>query len=98
MIFAIICRDKPGHLETRMSTRPEHVSYLNGLNENGALKFAGPFLDDEGKPCGSLVAVEAEDQAAAELIAAADPYALAGLFESVEIRAWNWVFNNPENA
>ena len=42
--------------------------------------------------------VEAEDQAAAELIAAADPYALAGLFESVEIRAWNWVFNNPENA
>ncbi|EKF18931.1 YciI-like protein [Nitratireductor pacificus] len=98
MIFAIICKDKPGHLDTRTGTRPDHVAFLNGLNENGALKFAGPFLDAEGKPCGSLVAIEAEDQAAAELIAAADPYALAGLFESVEIRAWNWVFNNPENA
>lgn len=98
MIFAIIARDKPGHLETRMANRPEHVAFLNGLNENGALKFAGPFLDAEGKPNGSLVAVEADDLAAAELIAATDPYALAGLFESVEIQPWNWVFNNPENA
>ncbi|MCR4269382.1 YciI-like protein [Nitratireductor sp. ZSWI3] len=98
MIFAIICKDKPGHLETRMGTRPQHLDYLNGLNENGTLKFAGPFLDAEGKPCGSLVAIEAENEAAAGVIAAADPYALAGLFESFEIRAWNWVFNNPENA
>lgn len=97
MIFVIICKDKPGLLEMRMGSRPEHVEFLNGLNANGKLRFAGPFLDNEGKPCGSLVAIEAEDLAAAELIAAADPYALAGLFESVEIRAWNWVFNNPEN-
>ncbi|EKF42084.1 YciI-like protein [Nitratireductor indicus] len=98
MIFAIICKDKPGHLDTRMNTRPAHVDYLNGLNAAGTLKFAGPFLDDAGKPCGSLVAVEATDKAGAELIAAGDPYALAGLFESVEIQPWNWVFNNPENA
>jgi uncharacterized protein YciI len=26
---------------------------------------------------------------------AADPYAKAGLFANVEIRAWNWVFNKP---
>ena len=25
-----------------------------------------------------------------------DPYARAGLFKSVEIRAWNWVLKNPE--
>ena len=25
-----------------------------------------------------------------------DPYAKAGLFETVEVKAWNWVFNNPE--
>lgn len=98
MIFAIICSDKPNHLQLRVDTRPDHVAYLHGLNDNGSLKFAGPFLDDEGNPCGSLVAVEAEDRAAAEAIAAADPYALAGLFETVDIRPWNWVFNNPENA
>ncbi|WP_159586206.1 YciI-like protein [Chelativorans xinjiangense] len=98
MIYVILCRDKPGHLNVRMDTRPEHVAYLDKLNAEGTLKFAGPFLDGEGKPCGSMVAIEAEDGAAAETIARADPYALAGLFESVEIRPWNWVFNKPEDA
>lgn len=98
MIFAIICQDKPAHLQVRLDVRPDHVAYLNGLNEKGALKFAGPFLDKDGQPCGSLLAVEAADMAAAEAIAAADPYAQAGLFASVEIRPWNWVFNKPENA
>ncbi|PSJ58444.1 YciI-like protein [Kumtagia ephedrae] len=95
MIFVFTCKDKPGHLQTRMDNRPPHVEYLNKLNAEGTLKFAGPFLDGDGKPCGSLVAVEAADLAAAEAIAAGDPYAKAGLFESVDIRPWNWVFNNP---
>jgi uncharacterized protein YciI len=99
MIFALICKDKPGSLDVRQANRPAHLDYLNGLNAKGALKFAGPFLGDDGKPLGSLVAVEAEDRAAAEKLAAGDPYARAGLFESVEIHAWNWVFNAPpENA
>ncbi len=33
--------------------------------------------------------------AAARALSAADPYAKAGLFESVEIRPWNWTFNKP---
>jgi uncharacterized protein len=96
MLFAFLCTDKPGHLNVRMDTRPEHVAWLNGLNEQGVLKIAGPFLGDDGKPCGSLVIVEAADKAAAAEISAADPYAKAGLFESVEIKPYNWVFNNPE--
>jgi len=98
MIFVILCKDKPGHLQMRMDTRPEHIAYLEKLNAEGKLKFAGPFLDDEEKPCGSLVAVEAPSLAEAETLAKADPYSLAGLFESSEIRPWNWVFNKPENA
>lgn len=96
MIFAVICKDKPGHLEIRKETRPEHLAYLEELNEQGTLKFAGPFLDDEDQPLGSLVMIEAEDRARAEAIAANDPYAIAGLFETVEVRRWNWTFNNPE--
>ena len=96
MIFTIICKDKPGHLEVRMANRPIHLEYLNGVNADGKLKFAGPFLDEDGKPIGSLVAVEAEDRAGAQAIAAGDPYAKAGLFETVEILPWNWVFNQPE--
>lgn len=96
MIFTLICKDKPGHLETRMSTRPEHVEFLNGLNASGKLTFAGPLLDDEGKPIGSLVALNVADRAEAEAIAAADPYTHAGLFSSTEIYPWNWLFNKPE--
>ncbi len=96
MIFALICKDRPGKLEVRLANRPAHLDYLTGLNEAGRLKFAGPLTGDDGKPLGSLVAVEADDRAAAEAIAAGDPYARAGLFESVEIHPWNWVFNAPE--
>lgn len=96
MLFALLCTDKPDHLQVRLDTRPAHVDFLNGLNAEGKLKMAGPFLGDDGKPCGSLVVIEAEDRAAAELLAAADPYAKAGLFEKVEIKPFNWVFNKPE--
>ncbi|MCC0037547.1 MAG: hypothetical protein H6893_00975 [Brucellaceae bacterium] len=96
MIFILLCKDRKGGLQTRLDTRPDHVAFLDKLNADGALRFAGPFLDGDGKPCGSMVAVEAADLAAAEAIAAADPYAKAGLFEAVEIKPWTWVFNKPE--
>ena len=96
MIFAFIGKDKPGQLETRLSNRPAHVDYLDGLNAAGKLKFAGPFLNEDGRPIGSLVAFEAADHAEAEALAAGDPYAKAGLFETTEIHPWTWVFNKPE--
>ena len=96
MLFAFTCKDKPGHLNVRMETRSAHVEHLNKLNAEGTLKMAGPFLDAEGKPNGSLVIVSAETIEAARAIADSDPYAKAGLFESVEVRPFNWVFNNPE--
>ncbi|MER9139977.1 YciI-like protein [Mesorhizobium sp. M0830] len=95
MLFAVICKDKPGSLQVRLDTRPEHIAFLEELNGDKKLAFAGPFLDPEGKPNGSLVVVEAPDMAGAQALSAADPYAKAGLFESVEIRPWNWTFNKP---
>ena len=96
MLFAFICNDKPGHLQVRLDNRPAHVDWLNDLNAKGGLAFAGPFLGDDGKPTGSLVVVDVADADAAKNLAAQDPYAKAGLFAGVEIRAWNWVFNKPE--
>ncbi|UJW75233.1 YciI-like protein [Rhizobium sp. SL42] len=96
MLFAVICADKPGHLNLRMETRPPHVEWLNGLNAAGTLKIAGPFLDSDGKPCGSMLLISADSLEDAKALAAQDPYAKAGLFESVEIKPYNWVFNNPE--
>jgi uncharacterized protein YciI len=95
MLFALICKDRPGALQVRMDTRPEHVKFINRLIAEKKLAFAGPFLDAEGKSNGTLAVVEAEDRAAAEALAASDPYAKAGLFDSVEVHPWNWVFNKP---
>jgi uncharacterized protein YciI len=94
MLFALICTDKPAALQLRMDNRPHHLAFLEALGS--ALKAAGPFTDEEGKPTGSLVIIEAGNKAAVEKIAAQDPYAKAGLFASVEIRPWKWLIKNPE--
>lgn len=88
MLYAVMCHDKPGALETRLSNREAHVAYLK---ETGAV-LAGPFLADDGETMiGSLIVVDLPDRAAADAWAGADPYAQAGLFDRVEIRAWNRV-------
>ena len=94
MLFALFCTDKPNSLDLRLNVRPDHLAYLESLGV--ALKAAGPFTTDEGQPTGSLVIIDAADRKAAEAIAAADPYAKAGLFASVDIKAWKWVIKNPE--
>jgi uncharacterized protein YciI len=96
MLFAFTAKDKPGALQLRIDTRPAHVAFLEKLNAEGTLKIAGPFLDDDGKPFGSLVIIDAADRQAAEAILAEDPFAKAGLFASTEIRQWNWTFNKPQ--
>lgn len=83
MLFAIVCRDHPNALELRMANRPAHREYL--AQHSDRLKLAGPFLDAEGRMCGSLLIVEAADQAEAEAFAAGDPYRKAGLFASAEV-------------
>ena len=97
MYFAFFCQDKPGALQLRLDTRPAHVEFLERLNVEGRLGFAGPLLDGEGKPNGTLAVVRAENIEDARSLSAADPYAKAGLFASVDIRPWNWVFNQPES-
>jgi uncharacterized protein YciI len=96
MLYALICTDKPGSLPLRKANRPEHVAYLEGLGDR--LVLAGPFTEEDGETSnGSLVVIEAASLDAARRIAGNDPYAKAGLFASVEIRPWVWVFNNPHD-
>ena len=88
MLYAIICVDEPGALEVRKTYRDNHLAHIKGAG--GAIVQAGPFLDANGDMCGSLLIFEG-DLAGAEACAAADPYAAAGLFQSVEVRAWKKV-------
>jgi len=89
MLYAIICIDKPGHIEVRKANRDAHLAHIRSTG--GAITQAGPFLDTEGEMCGSLLIYEAEDITEAEAWAEADPYAGAGLFQSVHIHPWNRV-------
>ena len=88
MRFALMTKDKPGALQTRLDNREAHLAYIA---DTGVVEMAGPVLDDEGQMCGSLIVLEVEDLAAAQSWADNDPYAKAGLFESVTLRAWKKV-------
>ena len=92
MYFALICTDNENSLETRKNTRSDHLDYLNSLGNK--LKLAGPLLDSDDNPNGSLIVIEVENQNEANEIAKNDPYAKVNLFKSVEIRQWNWLIKN----
>ncbi len=92
MLFAIVSTDRPGGLDLRLATRPTHIAYLTMYVDR--IIHGGPMLDADGRPCGSLLIIEAEDRAAAEGFASADPYAKAGLFESTVIRPFREVFRD----
>lgn len=88
MRAALICIDKPGQLQTRLDNRSAHLDHISS---SGIVEMAGPFLSPEGQMIGSLVVLTVDTLAEAEAWAAADPYAKAGLFESVTIREWKKV-------
>lgn len=88
MRFALMTKDKPGALQTRMDTREAHLAYVA---DTGVVEMAGPVLDDEGQMCGSLIILEVADLDAAQAWADNDPYAKAGLFSDVTLRAWKKV-------
>ncbi|TBN39402.1 YciI family protein [Paracoccus subflavus] len=86
-LFAVICRDKPGFLQTRLDTREAHLGFIR---DTGIVRMAGPLIEN-GQMCGSLLILEAGDLAAAQEWAANDPYKSAGLFDSVEVIEWKKV-------
>ena len=86
MHFVAICLDKPNALETRLASRADHLAFLGESPE--IVKLAGPFLDSAGQPVGSMLILDLPDEAAARAFLARDPYAKAGLFASVDLRAY----------
>jgi hypothetical protein len=84
--YAINCIDHKGSLELRQKTRDEHLAYLRAAGS--PVRLAGPVLDENGDPDGTLLIIECESQVAAETFAQNDPYAKAGLFSSVSIKPW----------
>ena len=88
--FAIHCIDKPASGELRAATRPRHLEHIATVTSR--MLVAGPLLDDDGAPIGTLLIIDFDDRKSAIQFAADDPYALAGLFASVAVTAWKKVY------
>lgn len=90
MHVAIHCVDKADHLSVRLENREDHLAYLSGFIDK--VVCAGPTLSSDGEAMtGSLLIMEVSDLAEAEAFTKNDPYAKAGLFESVTILPWKKV-------
>jgi uncharacterized protein YciI len=81
VLFVIHAIDRPNSLELRKATRPAHLEFLAGFDT----PVGGPLLDADGAMCGSCVILDVPDRAAADAFVENDPYAKAGLFESVTV-------------
>ncbi len=90
MTFVLYCVDKAGHGHVRAENRPAHLDYLKSNLDR--IVIAGPMTSDDGETVkGSVIVVNDAERGAAEDFAANDPYAKAGLFESVTITAYKKV-------
>lgn len=84
---AIVCRDKPDSAEIRQANRPAHLDFARAAPF--PIAAAGPLLAQDGETMiGSLIVVQSGDLQAVRDWAAGDPYAKAGLFESVSITSF----------
>ncbi|MDG1936312.1 MAG: YciI family protein [Paracoccaceae bacterium] len=88
MIVALITKDKPNHLEVRTTNGLAHVDYLKSSDQ---ISHAGPLLSQNGQMIGSLIILKVANMEDAKDWTTHDPYAKAGLFQSVDLIAWNKV-------
>lgn len=92
MLYHILCRDKPGHLQTRLDNREAHLTVVNSLGDK--LFAAGPLLNGQDEMVGSVLIIDFDSDESAETFCANDPYAQAGLFEEVTITRWRKTLPN----
>jgi uncharacterized protein YciI len=97
MYYTIYATDVEGSLENRLSTRPAHVARLKDLVTQGRLLVAGPSpavdSEDPGPAgfTGSVIIAEFDSREDAQDWADNDPYMIAGVYESVEVRPFKKV-------
>jgi uncharacterized protein YciI len=79
----------------RADNRNAHVEFLTRHNDQ--IILAGPLLGDDGQAMiGSLLVLDFPDRAALDRFLSDDPYAKAGLFQSVAVKLFRKSF--PKSA
>ena len=89
-MFVVHCKDKPEAAQVRLDNRAAHLDFLKG--HAAEVVMAGPVLTDDGQGMvGSVLVLDFAARADLDAFLAADPYARAGLFESVTVLPWRRV-------
>lgn len=91
MLFAIYAIDQSDSPQKRNAAQKEHQAHLDNASRfNVKIVMSGPLLSDDGhRPVGSLIIVEAPGRAAVDAFNGADPYTDAGVWQKVDIRAYD---------
>ncbi len=86
MPFHIYCVDDPAKTGLRQKTRAVHLRYM--IAHKDRILFGGPIKSEpDGPTVGSAFVLDYETRAEVDAFLAEEPYFLAGLFESVVVRA-----------
>ena len=96
--FSVYAMDRAGVLDERTASRPSHRARLREHDHAVTVHVGGPVLSAGGAMAGTLLIIEAADQAAVEHYLAGDPYVAAGIFDTIDIRPFAWGIGLPESA
>jgi uncharacterized protein len=77
----------------RAATRPAHRAYMDRFAAR--VRLGGPVLGEDGRGCGGLMLIEAENEQAVRDMVANDPFELAGLSARIDIHPFRWQTNRP---
>ena len=98
MLYAILAYDVADSAPLRKTARPAHFERLQKMVAEGRVIVAGPLpaidAEDPGPAgfTGSLTVAEFESLEQAKAWAEADPYAEAGVYESIVVKPFKQVF------
>ena len=83
-MFVVHCKDKPGAQQIRLDNRAAHLDFLKA--NLARVVMAGPVqTEDRQGMVGSVLVLDFAARAELDAFLAQDPYAKAGLFDSVTV-------------
>lgn len=93
MLFAFYCQDGENGIALREQWLPDHLAHVEAHIDWFAI--AGPLKQGD-QPIGSLLVIKAADEAEARARFEADPYFIAGVWQSIGVSqfagvAGDWV-------
>ena len=96
MQFVVTAYDGKDMLEKRMSVRERHLENIAKVKEKGHVVCAGGILDEQGKPKGSVLVLDFENEDLFNEYLANEPYISEKAWEDIRVEKMNVVIVNDE--